>query len=131
MSKERTSVSLEPEVAQYLQRDSVNASGLVNELVDQHMTAGSTEKQLVQFRIGQVESEVESLEARLERKRKELSTLKDREESLEEESKRSEEEALENLKPRDFEYESQKVNYWAGELGMTVDEFIDEYQDRV
>jgi len=67
MSKKRTSLSLDPEVADYLQQDRVNASGLVNNLVKQYME-GADQKAMQELRKRQLREEYESLVDRARRK---------------------------------------------------------------
>lgn len=78
MSKERTSLSLDPEVASFLRQDRVNASGLVNTLVKQYMNGTDTDRQMVKLRLQQVESELTDLTDRVENKQNERDRLESR-----------------------------------------------------
>lgn len=131
MSKDNISATVDPEVASYVSRDSVNTSGLVNELLKQHMNGATSEKQMLEFRIEQVESEIQSLQSRLENKQDELKELEARKDDLKSQQQERLEKAVDVLTPEDLDERSRKVEYWAGELNMTVDEFIDQYGDRI
>jgi len=149
MSKQRTSVSLEPEVAEYLQRDAVNASGLVNKLVKEHMAGGRTEDEILEFRIKQVESEVGDLSDRLERKREEYEKLQERrvEHKQEKETEKNQhwKDAVQNIEPPQHlaEYDSlpdrdeweppvdnQKVQIYADRLGIEPEEFSTQFPEK-
>jgi len=78
MSKERTSLSLDPEVASFLRQDRVNASGLVNTLVKQYINGTDTDRQMVKLRLQQVESELTDLTDRVENKQNERDRLESR-----------------------------------------------------
>ena len=96
MSKERTSLSLDPEVAQFLKQEHVNASGLVNQLVKQHMNGGAGEDIIRQFRIQQLESELDQIQSQEEQKRQELQKLREIDQEKEEERHN----ALEQVRPK-------------------------------
>lgn len=94
MSKKRRTVSLEEKVDAYLSQDGRNASELVNKLVKKHMSGGATEDEILDFRIEQVESEVNDLAGSLERKQNELSELKQRKEQHRTEKETQQEEQI-------------------------------------
>ena len=129
MSKERTSLSLDPEVAQYLRQDSVNASGLVNELVSQHMNGGATEDMIRDFRIKQVRSELEDINSRAERKREELETLVEIDEGKSEEQQQQLEEARQTLVDTAKEPDNPAIKNWARDLGMSPQELIEKLEE--
>lgn len=140
MSKERTSVSLDPEVAEYLSQNGTNASELVNELVKQHMNGGASEEQILDFRISQVESETESLKAQLERKEQELSELLGRKETLSEQEQKQEQETIQEAyeKARIKELNSgiyidtsdETLQYYADELEISLHELKQKLTQR-
>lgn len=86
MSKENISASVDPEVAEYLSQDHVNASGLINDLVKRHMNGGSTDDLLREFRIQQLEDEFKDKAASARRKLEERNRLLEAQERDEEES---------------------------------------------
>jgi len=115
MSKKRRTVSLEPEVDEYLSQSGRNASELVNDLVKKHMNGGATEDEILEFRIQQVKSQREDLAGRLEQKDNELSTLKERKEQQEKQHTQEQREKIETM----AEYLS------VSELGSADQPFID------
>lgn len=132
MSKKRRTVSLEPEVDEYLSRPEVNASALVNELVSQHQNGGVNDDAVLRMREEQVESEVEHLKTRAEKKQEELDAIRDkREEKAETRSVELSEafDVLESLNNRDkLEPTNAAVKTQAGKVGMTPEELINEYK---
>lgn len=127
MSKKRRTVSLEESVDDYLDQDGRNASELVNHLVKQHMNGGASTDQILEFRIQQVESEVENISGELERKESELSELKDRKEQNQSEQQEEQQQAIEKAAQalRVDELESTGV-YVANDA-----EFVEQEADRV
>ena len=97
MSKERISASVDPEVAAFLSREDVNASGLINKLVREHMNGGVSEDYLRKLREEQVQSEIESLTTRVEKKRDELQRIRDVEVEQQEAKQEAIDERLEKL----------------------------------
>ncbi len=126
MSKERTSLSLDPEVAQFLKQDHVNASGLVNKLVKQHMNGGAGEDLIREFRIQQLESELNQIQTREEQKREELQKLKEIDSEKTQEQKEALEEAKEALSTTPRDPENPAIQTKAEELGMSPEELVDE-----
>lgn len=129
-NKENISATVDPDVSDYVGQDSVNTSGLVNKLLKQHMNGGADEEQILDFRIGQVQSEVDELEARLERKREELRELRERRSEKVEAKDDVVAEAAAVLSRDDLEYKNQKVGYWANQADMTKDELVAEIEER-
>jgi uncharacterized protein YlxW (UPF0749 family) len=97
MTKDRLTVSLEPKNAEYLRRDDINASGLVNNLVDEHRKGGVGEDYLRELREKQLQSEVESLLNQVEVKQEELDRIQSQEERDEQERQAAIDERLEKL----------------------------------
>ena len=138
MTKERTSLSLEPEVAAYLKQDQINASGLVNNLVEKQMTGGLDDgsKHLITLRLKQVRSEIESLESRVENKRAEEEHLESLLEQHEQEAAQDKEamwsDALSVLDIQNvggttvIKTEDRFIESWAERLGLSIDEFKSE-----
>jgi len=81
MTKQRRSVSVEEDVDEYLSREAINASALVNKLVKQHMHGGASKDEIREFRKKQVKSEYEEAVATARRKLEEYNELEDRGES--------------------------------------------------
>ena len=129
-NKENISATVDPDVSDYVGQDSVNTSGLVNQLLKQHMNGGADEGQILDFRIQQVRSEIEELEGRLDRKREELGELQDRRSEQVETKDDVVAEASSVLSREDLEYKNQKVGYWADQAGMTKEELVAEIEAR-
>lgn len=132
MSKKRRTVSLEPQVDEYLSRPEVNASALVNELVSQHQNGGVSDDAVLRMREEQVESEVDHLQTRAEKKREELEAIREkREEKAETRSVELSEafDVLAELDERDkLAPTNPAVKNQAGKVGMTPEEIINEYE---
>lgn len=128
MSKERTSLSLDPSVAQFLKQNHVNASGLVNKLVQQYMNGGAGEDIIREFRIQQLESEVDELQSREEQKRQELQKLKSIDSKKTEEQEVALEEAKETLSSTPRDPDNIAIQTKADELDITPEELVEELQ---
>lgn len=127
MSKERTSLSLDPEVAEYLRQDHVNASGLVNSLVEKHMNGGASEDMIREFRIRQVESELNNLEEQAQRKEEELDKLKEIDEERQDEISEIIEEAQKALsRIPNPTVDNTAVQNWAEKCDMEPAELLRE-----
>lgn len=129
MSKERTSLSLDPDVAQFLKQDHVNASGLVNKLVKQHMNGGAGEDIIREFRMNQLESELNQLQSQEEQKRKELEKLREleREKKLElEEELTDARDAIEALPDDRAHPDNEAVKVQAEKVDMDPSELLRE-----
>lgn len=131
MSKENISATVDPAVKEYLKRDDVNASGLVNKLVKQHMNGGAGEEWMFKFRMKQVESELSDLQGRLENKRNEYSQLEEQWKERQSEKEEVLDKAANALSKSDLEERNRKVQFWAGEADMTVDELTGALEGRV
>lgn len=130
MSKKRKSFSLEPEVASYLDNSNLNASSLVNDLLEKHMVGGVDDGQAVlEFRIEQVESEVSELESQLDRKREELQALRERRDEKREAQTDVIREAASALTDGELANDDQKVDYWANQAGLTRDELREKVHE--
>lgn len=124
MSKERRTVSLDPEVEEYLSQEGVNASELVNNLVETHVSAGGNEKAMLELREQQLESEVAELESRTETKQEELAQVRDRLSEFRDKREDVIQEARNTLEDIPLEPDNPAVQNWAGKAEMPVDEFI-------
>jgi hypothetical protein len=126
MSKERRTVSLEPEVDAYLSRDGVNASELVNSLVKKSMNGTDTEDALKELRKQQIRSDIQELQTRMESRREELDTIKDLEEEQQKERESQLQEAISKAKDAPRDPENPAIQTQAEKVGMSPEEFIDE-----
>jgi len=132
MSKERRTVSIPEEVDDHLSREGVNASELVAKLVKQHMNGGATQDQILEFRIKQVQSEVEDIRGRLERKERELEELKARRQEYHEQQQQEFQsklsDAREALSGVPLSIDNPAVQNWAEKLDLTPETLIDKLE---
>lgn len=131
MSKERRTVSLDQEVEEYLARESVNASSLINQLVRNHMSTGGNRKAMLELRREQIQSELSELESRKESKAGELEKVETELSEITSERETVFDEAADVLSEEDLELENRKVDYWADQAGVSVDELKQEVRDRI
>jgi chromosome segregation ATPase len=129
MTKERITATVDPDVAEFLSQDGVNASGLVNRLVEDEM-AGTNEAtvQMIQLRLEQVESECESIEQQLEAKERERERLETRLAELRQEQDSRIDEVRERI-PEGFRNpDNEGIRTWAAKLDMTPEELVEELE---
>lgn len=129
MSKKRRSVSLEPDVHDYLSREEVNASALVNELVRRHMEGGMEDTAVLRLRKEQVESEVDHLKARTENKIDELEQLENKLESCQNQQQKQLEEVRDILDDVPHEPTNPAVQTQAEKVDMTPEELLEALDD--
>jgi len=129
MTKERITASVDPEVAEFLTQDGVNASGLVNRLVQDEM-AGTNEAmvQMVELRLEQVESECESLEQQLAAKEKERVRLETRLSELQAEQDSRIDEVRDRIPPKFWNADHEGIRTWAAKLDMTPEELVEKLE---
>lgn len=120
MSKEQISATVDDDVKEFLQQDSVNASGLINELVKDYMNGGDD---VLEFRKRQVESEYRDLASRAKRKLEEFNRL---EEKQKVEINDTVHEAVEIIGGPISDVQAE---HWADKADMSVEEFKDEYNN--
>lgn len=126
MSKERRSISIETDVDEYLSREGVNASQLINELVKNHYSAGGDEKAMLKLREQQLESDVRSLEGQIAEKENELDQIRDRLSEFHDQTETILQEASDVLVTTDPENEALKT--WAGKADLSPDEFAEKLE---
>jgi len=126
MTKENVSVTVDPKVAQYLNRPGVNASGKINDLVEQEMTAGTSERQMLKLREEQLEGDVEDIENSLKTKKKLLKNVRSRLGELDEQQQENYEEMLRKVDRVPDDPENGYVQEVAEELDMTGEEVLEE-----
>lgn len=125
MSKNVRSVSVDEEVDEYLAREGVNASELVNKLVRHHMNGGG-DNELLEFRKQQVKSEYQQLATQTRQKLQEFNRLEQQQERREDEVQSAWDEAVADLEKTPRDPESPPIKYWARELDMSAEELCDE-----
>jgi DNA replication protein DnaD len=129
MSKERISASVDPEVEAYLSRDTVNASGLINQLVKEQMASGGDSKQLLQLRLEQINTQIEQHKSQLESLKKERKSIKTRLKNMEDKEETKQQQTLEELESVPWEVDNPAIQTQADELDMTPQELISELED--
>jgi len=129
MSKDRRTVSLEPETNEYLSESGVNASELVNKLVKSHMSAGGNKRAMLELRREQVKDDIADLESRLESKKGRLENINKRLEDHQADTEKVLEEADTALDQDDIEERNQKVQFWADEIGEPIDSFLNKLEE--
>jgi len=126
VSKDRITVSLEPEVASYLQQDAVNASGLVNNLVKKQMGGESSEAAMVKLRLEQVSSKIEQTESALQNKRGEKERLEERLSEIQSTNEERLEEARQQLKGVPKDPDNPAIQNWAEKLDLKPSELLEK-----
>jgi len=126
VSKDRITVSLEPEVASYLQQDAVNASGLVNNLVKKQMGGKSSEAAMVKLRLEQVSSKIEQTESALQNKRGEKERLEERLSEIQSTNEERLEEARQQLKGVPKDPDNPAIQNWAEKLDLKPSELLEK-----
>jgi len=131
MSKERRTVTLDPDADDYLNQNGVNASELVNELVKNHMSAGGNRRMMLKLRAEQIRSEISELEGRVETKQAELESIQAELDELSDERSDVFDQAAAALSRQDLKDETSKVEWWADEAGVSTERLKQEVQDRI
>lgn len=125
MSKERVSVTVDPDVAEYLDRDAINTSGLVNRLLKDEMDGtNETTVRMLELRREQLQSECDELAARLDQKQNDLQRVEARIDELEDEREDRIAEARELIPPKARSVGNPAVETWANKLDMGEEELI-------
>lgn len=128
-----TSVNLETDHAEWMDRENINCSELVNDLIDRYRSGRSQIDDAVrEMRIEQLESEVDSLSTEAERKREELDQLREehtRAEDFREEQLPEALEALSNIPSGKRGPDNPAVQHWADKLQMTATELLAELDE--
>jgi len=125
MSKDRRTVSLEPEVNEYLKTEGVNASQLINRLVKNHESSGGDKRGMLELRAEQLRSDINELEGRIDTKRSELERVEGELDDLSSERDDRVDTAREALEGETIREENPKAAFWMDELDVTADELCD------
>lgn len=131
MSKERRTVTLDPDVDQYLQREGVNASELVNKLVETHFTMGGDKQAMLEMRKQQLQSDMDELQSRLSTKKRELDEVESQLEDLRGDMQSVIEEAAKVIPEGTTSPDNDAVQNWANKAGISPEELLerlDEYR---
>lgn len=132
MGKTRKNISIDSELAEIVDsREEFNLSGFVNACLEQHFAqAGATSpaETAMRARLEELEAELEDLEREQHRIREKRNEI---EEQLEEESDSEHElieQARETLSSVPREPDNPAIQNWAGKLGITPEQLIDELE---
>jgi hypothetical protein len=128
MSKQRKTVSLDPEVKAYLDANGRNASETVNRLVQMEMGEEVVNEQLIKMRM---DMEKDRYEDAAQKARGHLERYNQLSQRLEQQREKTEEklqEARETLQAGQFYPENPAVENWADKLDMTPEELIEELE---
>jgi len=129
MPKENISATVDPEVAEYLSKETVNASGVVNRAVKREMgILEEGDEDLLKLRLEQIQDERQDLEERAERKESMENRLKKRLNKSEQKERTKRQEVVErcvenwrHLPERD----SPAIETQADKAGMEPDAFYE------
>jgi len=124
--KKRTSVTLDSDVHNYLQRQEVNTSGKINKLIRKEMESGGGERVMLELRIDQVEDDIEILQSQLKNKRRILDNLESRLNELGDKESKERKEMLRKVHRVPDDPENGYVQEVAEELDMTPEEVLEE-----
>lgn len=128
--KVSTSVTLEPENREYLDREVNNRSAFINDLIEAHRKGKSEmEEAIARHRKQQLKSELRSVESREEQITNELEHINQKIASEEERKERLWKEAIDALEGVPMEPDNPAVQNWAGKLDMTPAELIEEIEE--
>ena len=123
--KERTSVTLDVKNHEYLKKQD-NASAIVNDLVEQMRNGGDRHNAALQLQIEQKTREKEQAEKTVERLGREIAELKQLVAANEQHADAKLDEAIEALETTPRNPQNPAIENWAGKLGMTPTELIEE-----
>jgi len=134
MAKENISATVDPEVAEFLSKSTVNASGVVNRAVKREMgILDSNDNEMLKLRLEQIREEREDLENRAERKAELEKRLERRVESEEQERKTRRQEVVDRCVkkwaylPESADTEAVKVQ--AEKAGMEPEAFYEAVKE--
>jgi len=129
MSKERLTVSLDPELVNQLQEKTDNQSGTVNRLLREYFKSGGSGPMALEVRIRDLEQRIEEALNERDRVNRRIERLRNEKERVEREiegRQEKEREKLEEAKEyvRGKQPDNPAVQNWAEKLGMTPAELI-------
>ena len=129
MSKHRRTVTLDPEVDEFLDTAEVNASALVNKLVKNHHSAAGDQQAMLSLRAQQLRSDIEELESRLETKQDELERVEARLDAVEDDRDAILRDAAETIPRAVRTPDNPAVQSWAEKADLTPEAFLDRLDD--
>lgn len=128
MAKERTSISVDPDVYQFLQQPEINQSQLIQELVREYRENEERQVAALKLRLRQLKEDAESLEQRAKNKRQqaeEVAALLDDAKEAESEQLQEAREAMSGLNLEEINSDNPAIENWANKLDMEPTSLID------
>jgi len=129
MSKTNISATVDENVASYLSRETVNASGLINQLVKKQMSGTDSNKQLLKLRLDQINSEITRYESQIETLEKERDGIKNQLAEIEQKEESELSEAMDVLETVHWEEDNPAIQQWADDLDMSESDLIAQLED--
>jgi len=123
--KERRTVTLDSENHEYLKKED-NASAVVNDLINQLRQSGERQTAALDLQIEQKERELSEAETTVDRLERELAELRQLRANYEHEEDAKLERAIDALENTPRDPSNPAVENWAGRLGMTPAELVEE-----
>jgi len=123
--KETRTVSLDKENHEYLKKED-NASAVVNELIEQLRQGGDRQTAALELQIEQKERELSEANGKVDRLERELAELRELRANYEQQEDAKLQRAIEVLEGVEDDPENPGVQNWAGKLGMTPEELLEE-----
>lgn len=128
--KVRKTFSLDAQNADYLDRETNNKSGFINDLIEAHRQGASeVETAVARHREEQLQSELRQVKSRENSIKSQLETVQKRLSTEEERREEKMEEARNALETVPMEVDNPAVENWARKLKMTPAELIEEVED--
>lgn len=132
MSKDRRGISISPEVNEYLSRDGVNASELVEKLVREHMKQGDTATAAIQVQLNQKKRELDRVQTEEEQLQRDIAELEELQRQLTTEESAELETHLETLRNTPADPTNPAIRNHANALDITPQALVrelEEYKD--
>lgn len=132
MARNPTSVNLEEEHREWMDRENLNRSDFINHLIDAYRGgSGVVETTMNHYRKREIQTEMQSLERKLEILEEEYEEL-DRDLTSTGEAKAVVlDQAADTLSSHQLHADSNPVEFWANKAEMDKEEFLSEMEDRV
>lgn len=129
--KERTSITVDKDVYEYLSQSEVNQSGLINELVKEYKDNQNRQVAALELRYNHLIDEGEDLQDRAEAKFEKAAEVKELlEDAKDKEPEQLQEaiDALGSISEEQLEPDNPAVQNWAAKLNMDEDTLLDKVQ---
>lgn len=125
-NKETRTVTVDPEVDDYLAQKEVNASGLVNDLVSEYMHGSKADVAALDLQIQHKENRIDELDTQLQRVENEKEELQQLRNEIKEEQLTRWEEAAMALEGTPKEVGNPAVENWASKLGVPEETLLEK-----